>query len=103
MKSKKLKIKKPKKPFILKLKNIAIICLMCYAVIVLVSQQIVLSQKKDEIKKLQNKVEISQQQNDEYHRILNMSDSDEYIKRIAIEKLGYAYPGEIRVYDTSKN
>lgn len=103
MKTKKLKIKKQKKSFISKLKNVAIICLMCYAVIALVSQQITLSQKRDEIDKLKNKVEISQQENDEYQRLLNMTDTDEYIERIAIEKLGYAYPDEIRVYDTSKN
>ena len=103
MKTKKLKIKKQKKPFVSKLKNVAIICLMCYAVIVLVSQQIVLSEKKEQINNLKNKVEISQQENDEYQRLLNMSDTDEYIKRIAIEKFGYAYPDEVRVYDTSKN
>ena len=58
---------------------------MCYAVIALVSQQITLSQKRDEIDKLKNKVEISQQENDEYQRLLNMTDTDEYIERIAIE------------------
>lgn len=103
MKQKKLKIKKKKKSFISKLKNVAVVCLMCYAVVLLVSQQVVLSQKKDEINKLKDKVDISQQENDEYQRLLNMSDTDEYIKRIAIEKLGYAYPNEVRVYDTSKN
>lgn len=102
MRTKKLKVKKPKKPFVYKLKNVAIICLLCYSIVVLVFQQIDLSQKKEEVEKIKNKVEIAQQQNDEYQRLLD-TNTDEYMEQIAIGKLGYAYPDEVRVYDTSKN
>ncbi len=103
MKAKKLRLKKEKKSFVSRLKNVAVLCLMCYALFVLVSQQVTISQKKDDIQKIKAKVEVAQQENDENTHLMSISDTDEYMKRVAIEKLGYAYPGEIRVYDTSKN
>ncbi len=95
---KKLKAKNPKKPFITKLKAIAIISLMCYAIVVIVSQQVSLSAQRDKIKNINEKVSIAKQTNDEYLRLFNMTDQDDYLKMLAIEQ-GYAYPGETRVYD----
>ncbi|MFT3950575.1 MAG: septum formation initiator family protein [Oscillospiraceae bacterium] len=72
--------------------------LVIYAVATLITQQ---SQIKDEQTKtaaLQAKIEKTQQQNDEFRRLLSSEDENEYIERIAIERLGYAYPGERRFY-----
>lgn len=102
MKGKSVKIRKKKKSLVTRFLNLAIVCFLCSGIYILVSQQINVSKKKEEINNLQSKVEVAKQKNDEYQYLLSISDTDEYMRRIAIEKLGYAYPGEIRVYDTSK-
>lgn len=103
MATKKLKQKKARKGFLMQFKNLAILALMCYALIIFVSQQVQLSEKSQELQKINEKVEIAQQTSDEYMRLLNMTDEREYMERIAIERLGYAYPNERRFYDLSRN
>lgn len=95
----KIKLKKLRKPFVTKLKNIAVLCLLGYAVVVFISQQVTLNEKKSEIDSIKEKIHIAQQSNDEYTSLVNMSDDKDYIVRIAVENFNYAYPGEIRVYD----
>lgn len=94
---------KQKKPAIFKLKNIAIVCLLTYAVIVLVSQQVTIAEKKKENQKVNSEVIAAQQTNDELSSLLSMSDEKEFMEKIAIEKLGYGYDNETRIYDASKN
>lgn len=76
---------------------------MVYAVVVLVSQQVTIADKKKENAKIQTQIASAQQSNDEYTRLLSMSDNKEFMEKIAIEKLGYAYPNETRVIDASGN
>ncbi len=75
---------------------------MVYAVYLWVSQ----SAKAEELQKsneeLKAQITLTQQQCDEYSRILSSDDQSEYMERIAIEKYGYGYPGEKRYYFTSK-
>ena len=42
------------------------------------------------------KITEAKQQNDEYIRLLSADDEAAYMERIAIERLGYAYPNERR-------
>jgi hypothetical protein len=85
------------------LKKIAVLCFVCYAVFSLIYHQVNLSEQKEIIKGLKTEVSVAQQQSDEYSRLLNMTNEKEYMERIAIERLGYAYPNERRFYDTSRN
>ena len=64
--------------------TIAVFCLIIYSVFNIISQQAQIAQLK--------------QQNDEYIRLLSADDESEYMERIAIERLGYAYPNERRFY-----
>ena len=55
-----------------------------------------------------DKVELTQAEaleaeNASYESILNEDDERTYMERIAMEKLGYAYPDERRFYDTTRN
>jgi cell division protein FtsB len=76
---------------------------LTYAVIVLVSQQVTIAEKRKENQKARSKVIAAQQTNDELSRLLSMSDEKEFMEKIAIERLGYAYPNERRVFDASRN
>ena len=95
--------KAPRNTFLKLFKSIAILCLLGYAVFVLVCQQVAISEKKKELDSLQTKVQSVSQQNEENGRLLSITDEKEYIEKIAIERMGYAYPNEIRYYDTSRN
>lgn len=85
------------------IKNLALAMLMIYALVQFVYQQAMISDKKDEINLLQEKLKYAKEQNDDYLRLINMTDESEYLESIAIEKLGYAYPNERRFYDISRN
>ena len=102
MVEKNTKKRKAKKALSLKLKNLAILFFLTYAIVVLISQQNSISEKKKQNQAIKQQLEMAQQENDEFYRLLSMSDNDEFMERIAIEKLGYAYPNEIRVFDTSR-
>ena len=53
--------------------------------------------QKAAIEKLKNEITETQQENDEYQRLLNAGDEYEYMLSAAIER-GYAYPRERRFY-----
>lgn len=71
--------------------------------VTIVNQQVGLLEKKEQLAELEQRKEELIAANDEYQRILNVVDEREYMERVAIEVLGYAYPSEIRFYDTSRH
>ncbi|MGN1133356.1 MAG: septum formation initiator family protein [Oscillospiraceae bacterium] len=73
-------------------------CLIIYVAATVVVQRSDISKMKTANENLQAKITQAQQQNDEYTRLLKKNDEKEYMKRIAIERLGYAYPNERRFY-----
>jgi len=97
------KAKKRKKGFLGHLKGLAILCLLGYVLVTFITQQVKLAESNNEISDLKTKISVATQTNDEYNRLLTMSDEKEYMEHIAIEKLGYAYPNETRYFDTSGN
>lgn len=103
MQQKGIKNKRQKKSVVLILRNFAIVILLGYAIVVLISQQVTIFEKKKEIDNTQNKLLIAQQENEEYLSLLSMTDERAYMEKIAIEKLGFAYPGERRIFDKAKN
>ncbi len=80
---------------------LAIVLLIVYAVFVWVSQRADIEELKKANDELSQQIVQTQQQCDEYNRILSSDDRDEYMERIAIEKYGYGYPGEHRYYFTN--
>lgn len=90
---------KEKKSRVIKFLTVAaVFCLIIYSVFTIISQQAQIAQLKKQSEDLSAKITEAKQQNDEYIRVLSSDDEAEYIERIAIERLGYAYPNERRFY-----
>ena len=87
------------------LMNAFIIALIIW-IVMLIKQQINISQYKDDIKDLSSKIEVAEKELDENKQNLEQekknTDSLEYIEKLAREKLGMYLPNE-RVYiDSNK-
>lgn len=76
----------------------AVLCLVIYAVFSIISQQAQIAELKKQSEALSAQITDQEQKNDEYIRLLRSGDEAEYMERIAVEQLGYAYPGERRFY-----
>ncbi len=72
-----------------------------YAAFTLVSLQIRIGSKEEEQKLLEAQVEEQSLRNAEIEALLNSEENDEYIARIARDKLGYVLPGERVFVDIS--
>ena len=87
------------------LRNAFIIALIIW-IVMLIKQQINISQYKDDIKELSSKIEVAEKELDDNKQNLEQekknTDSLEYIEKLAREKLGMYLPNE-RVYvDSTK-
>ncbi len=72
-----------------------------YAAFTLVSLQIQISAKREEQQALQGQIEEQSLRNAEIEALLDSEENDEYIARIARDKLGYVSPGERVFVDIS--
>ena len=87
------------------LRNAFVIALIIW-IVMLIKQQINISQYKDDIKDLSSKIEVAEKELDDNKQNLEQekknTDSLEYIEKLAREKLGMYLPNE-RVYiDSTK-
>ncbi len=73
-----------------KLVKMAAFGLCVYFTASIITCRIELFKENRVLEDIRNKIEIQQLENDELERIINSEDNDEYIERIAREKLGYA-------------
>lgn len=90
---------KPKRSRFVKLLTIfAVAALVVYSGVTIISQQAQIAQLRKESDAINKKITAAKQLNDEYTRLLSSDDEAEYMEKIAIEKLGYAYPNERRFY-----
>ncbi len=69
----------------------------------IIATQASLAEKREELHQLQVKTEEIKSLNEEYERLLDADDINSYKEKLAIENMNYAYPNEIRFYDTSRN
>lgn len=83
--------------------KLAFFAFVIYALVSIISVQVTLAEKKEQLATLEQKAEQLKSENDEYDRLLNIDDEKAYMEKIAMDKLNYAYPTEIRFYDTSRN
>ena len=86
--------KKNRRPFA----TFVIACFVVYSIYSVISQQVKISQLQKQTEEISAKITAEKQQNDEYVRLLSEGDEKAYMERIAIERLGYAYPNERRFY-----
>lgn len=82
---------------------IAAACLIVYAVVTVISQQAEIDRLRKQGEELELRITEQEQRNDEYNRLLSAGDEAEYMERIALEQLGYAYPNERRFYIVEKS
>ena len=73
-----------------------------YDVVNIVSFQVTLADKREQLAALEEKKAQIELQNEEYERLLSIENESDYMEQYAIEELDYAYPNEIRFYDTSR-
>ncbi|MBP3271191.1 MAG: septum formation initiator family protein [Ruminococcus sp.] len=81
----------------------AAFCLVIYSIIVIITQQVQIVRLKQEKQEISEQINEARQLNDEYTRLLASDDESAYMEKIAIEKLGYAYPNERRFYVVETN
>ncbi len=74
------------------------VCLVIYSLFTIVSQQVQIVQLRQEKEEISAHMTEARRLNDEYTRLLASDNESEYMEKIAIEKLGYAYPDERRFY-----
>lgn len=79
------------------------IVLIGACVVSIIGDKVELSEKQQELEVLKAQAEALEAENASYESILNEDDERTYMERIAMEKLGYAYPDECRFYDTTRN
>lgn len=90
--------KKKRRSFLL---TIALIALIGYFIISLVSLQIRINQKQQELESLRQTYKQVQIKNTELKQIVAEDDENGYMERIARDVLGYVLPGESVYYDVS--
>ncbi len=69
----------------------------------IISTQALLAEKRKELEQLKIQTQTVQDENEEYQRLFDDDDINAYKEKLAIENMNYAYPNEIRFYDTSRN
>ncbi len=89
---------KRRSPFLDLIKLAVFTLLLLFSVSEIVSTQAEISEQKAMIERLNAEIEETKAENDEYLRILGAENEEDYMLTIAVEKLGYAYPREIRFY-----
>ena len=92
------KEKKNSRSFIL---TLAIIAVIGYFVISLISLQMDIRDKQREVTEAQQVQQEKQAENEELEKFLTDGDESSYIERIARDVLGYVLPGERVYYDIS--
>ena len=94
------KRKKSRKSLVFK---VVIFAFVAYAAMLLIDMQVTLAGRRQQLNELNNKYEIQRIANKELERHLAQDVDDEYIERIAREKLDYVAPDEKMYIDISGN
>ena len=97
---KRAKQKPQKFSFIL---SIGLLLLAGYFVISLINVNMQINDRKKEAQELDAQYEAQLAENEEINKVIDGGDKEEYIERIAREKLGYVMPGERVYYNITPN
>lgn len=81
--------------------KLAVLCFAVYAAYAMVTQQAQIKERGEELAAVEEEIAQQEQENKKAERLLTLGDDEEYIERIAKEKLGYAYPNEHVYIDRS--
>ncbi len=75
----------------------AVIAFLIYGLVSIVSLNLDVASKEQELEDLNEQVMLLEQQNNEALLQSELEENNDYIEKVAREKLGYAYPNE-RIY-----
>ena len=81
--------------------RLGLVCVILYLVVSLVSIQVELVAKRQQLDSITKQVEQQTAANLELQRTLDTDDEDAYMERVARDKLGYALPDERIFVDMS--
>ena len=81
----------------------AVIVAIIGCTVSVVSIQSNIAEKKTELAQVQKQIDNLTAENEDLEWILDSGDIDSYMERLAREEYNYAYPDELRFYDTSRN
>ena len=81
--------------------TLAIIAIIGYFVISLISLQMQKAEKEQQLAQAQTTLEQKKEKNDELKSLLDEEDDSAYIEKVARDVLGYVLPGERVYYDIS--
>ena len=81
--------------------TLAIIAIIGYFVISLISLQMQKAEKEQQLAQAQTTLEEKKEKNDELKSLLEEEDDSAYIEKVARDVLGYVLPGERVYYDIS--
>lgn len=73
----------------------------CYAVFAMVGLQVEIAKRQREIKELEDKCTQQEIDNKEIERLLAEGNNEDYIERVARDKLDFSYPNERILVDVS--
>ncbi|HWP50893.1 MAG TPA: spore cortex biosynthesis protein YabQ [Clostridia bacterium] len=79
------------------------LCFVGFVAVSLIGMQVEVTSKRRQLLSLQQNVEQQKRINAETQRLLSGENDEEYIERVARDKLGYAYPDEKIFIDRSGN
>ena len=79
--------------------TVAFAALVCYFVIAFIGLQSDIREQKEQIADINAQADVQSADNRELNNLLNDSDLDSYVERIAREELGYGFPDERGYYD----
>ncbi len=93
-----------KKGYVIKprAKFMIMLCLIIYLAAIFVKQEFILRQQYSETSKLEQQLEQIKRDNDDLERQIRYTQSEDYIERMAREKLGWVKEGE-KVFIEDKN
>ena len=81
---------------------IIVLCAIGFIASIIYTKAVIV-EKQQELSELEAKADDIRSENDEYKRLLDDEDVNAYMETLAIENMSYAYPNEIRFFDTSRN
>ena len=79
--------------------TVAFAALVCYFVIAFIGLQSDIREQKEQIADINAQADAQSADNRELNNLLNDSNLDSYVERIAREELGYVFPDERVYYD----
>ncbi|MBQ1544776.1 MAG: septum formation initiator family protein [Clostridia bacterium] len=89
---------KSRRSFIL---TLAIIAVIAYFIISLISLQIEIKNKEQQVETAQATLAAGQEENENLQALAEEDNEESYMEHIARDVLGYVFPGESVYYDTS--